>query len=185
MIRDIQNQPLPTRRHRSCPRVFRRIAMRNTNVKHAHHKIITYDGPPEIFVFNPRRLTERHCDLTPLFSLPVTDQDRAKDFYINVLKCSASTSQSFAFRPISDAQVGVARRLAISRSSYEQPKVVSSEASRHQRWRLPCAHAEHSYEHPVLRYPTRVYQSDRASRRHDPHSRLLAPAPHTERTPSA
>ncbi len=52
MIRDIQDQPLPKRRYRSCPRRVRRITIRNTNIKRTHHKIITYDGPPEIFVFN-------------------------------------------------------------------------------------------------------------------------------------
>ena len=52
MIRDIQDQPLPKRRFRSCPRVVRRITIRNTNVKHSHHKIITCSAAPEIFVFN-------------------------------------------------------------------------------------------------------------------------------------
>jgi hypothetical protein len=32
--------------------VVRRITIRNTNVKHAQHKIIKYDAAPEIYVFN-------------------------------------------------------------------------------------------------------------------------------------
>jgi len=32
--------------------VVRRITIRNTNVKHAQHKIIKYDTAPEIYVFN-------------------------------------------------------------------------------------------------------------------------------------
>lgn len=52
MLDDIQAQKLPKRRYRSCPRVVRRITTRNTNVKHDHHKIIKYDDPPEIYVFN-------------------------------------------------------------------------------------------------------------------------------------
>jgi hypothetical protein len=32
--------------------VVRRITIRNTNVKHAHHKIIKYDAAAEIFVLN-------------------------------------------------------------------------------------------------------------------------------------
>jgi len=32
--------------------VVRRITIRNTNVKHAHHKIIKYGSAPEIYVFN-------------------------------------------------------------------------------------------------------------------------------------
>ena len=51
-IIDIHEQKLPKRRFRSCPRVVRRITIRNTNVKHAHHKIIKYDAAPEIYVFN-------------------------------------------------------------------------------------------------------------------------------------
>jgi hypothetical protein len=52
MLDDIQARKLPKRRYRSCPRVVRRITIRNTNVKHAHHKIVTYDAAAEIFVFN-------------------------------------------------------------------------------------------------------------------------------------
>jgi len=52
MLDDIQAQKLPKRRYRSSPRVVRRITIRNTNVKHAHHKIITYNAAPQIFVFN-------------------------------------------------------------------------------------------------------------------------------------
>jgi hypothetical protein len=32
--------------------VVRRITIRNTNVKHAHHTITKYDAAPEIYVFN-------------------------------------------------------------------------------------------------------------------------------------
>jgi hypothetical protein len=51
-IVDIHEQKLPKRRFRSCPRVVRRITIRNTNVKHAHHKIIKHDGAPVIQVLN-------------------------------------------------------------------------------------------------------------------------------------
>jgi hypothetical protein len=50
-IGEIQERRLPKRRHRTTPRVVRRITILNISVKHAHHRTIN-DGPPGIHVFN-------------------------------------------------------------------------------------------------------------------------------------
>ena len=51
-VTEIQDRRLPERRHRTSPRVVKRITILNSSVKHAHHVTIKHDGPPGIHVFN-------------------------------------------------------------------------------------------------------------------------------------
>jgi hypothetical protein len=70
-IVEILQRPRPPRRHRTSPRIIKRLRRKSYRIRRPHDTTTRHHGPPEIRIWVPFALSSRHCLYASAF-LPVS-----------------------------------------------------------------------------------------------------------------